>query len=498
MAQARRTTGKDVPRLFTATFGTETNSFSPVPTGMTAFANTMLWRPGEHPAFATEATAPLWVARQQAKAGTLDLVEGTCAFAMPGGPVVADAYRAIRDEILEQLKRAMPVDIVAFGLHGAMLSFGEDECEADLLERARSIVGPSVPIGAELDLHAHVSARMVRAADVLVAFKEYPHTDYLDRARELIAVLRRKYAHTVRPVPALFDCRMVGGMTTNRPEMRALVDELKALEAAGTILSGSIIHGFKPGDVARLGAKVLIYTDGDAPLAARIAADFGRRFRRIVLAQPHDGPGARSLDDDLAQARAASVWPVILVEGYDSPGGGAAGDNMRLARALIDHAMAPACVGPIWDPQAVRFCFEAGLGATLDLRIGGKTGVASGEPLDVHGTVVGLAHDVKQHLLGALPPLGDVAAIKVGELCLVVTEIRDQCYGSEMFQAVGIDPAKLRYLAIKGGVQSHIGFGDRPATVIPVSAPALAAPRIYRKRPRPIWPFEAAELSEPA
>lgn len=497
MAYAGRAAGKAVPRLFTATFGTETNSFSPVPTGLTAFANTMLWRPGEHPDFPTEATGPLWVARQEAKAGTLELVEGTCAFAMPGGPVVSETYRTIRDEILEQLERAMPVDIVAFGLHGAMISFAEDECEADLLERARGIVGPSIPIGAELDLHAHLSAGMVRAADMLVAYKEYPHTDYLDRARELISLLQRKRVRTIRPTPALFDCRMVGGMTTNEPEMRALVDELKTLEAAGTILSGSIIHGFSPGDVARLGAKVLIYTDNDAPLAGQIAADFGRRFRRIVLAQPQNRSGERSLDDDLAQARAAAVLPVILVESYDNPGGGAAGDNMRLARALIDHSMTPACVGPIWDPQTVRFCFEAGLGATLDLRIGGKTGVASGEPLDISGTVVGLAHDVKQHLLGSLPPLGDVAAIKVGALCLVVTEVRDQCYGREMFQAVGIDPAKMRYLAIKGGAQSQIGFGDRPATVISVSAPPIAAPRLYGKRPRPVWPFEAAELSEP-
>jgi microcystin degradation protein MlrC len=56
-----------------------------------------------------------------------------------------------RDEILAELRAAMPVDGVLLGLHGAMIAYGYDDAEGDLLERVRSIVGAKVPIGVELD-----------------------------------------------------------------------------------------------------------------------------------------------------------------------------------------------------------------------------------------------------------------------------------------------------------------------------------------------------------
>ena len=481
-------------RVFVATFGTETNSFSPLPTGLDAFRATMLWRPGEHPDFATEATGPLWVARERAREGRYEVIEGTCAFAMPGGPVTAQAYQMLRDEILDQLQRAMPVDIVAFGLHGAMLAFGEDECEADLLERARAIVGPDVALGAELDLHAHLSQRMVAAADVLVAFKYYPHIDYVERARDLFDLLERIREGEIRPTPSLFDCRMVGGLTTQSSPMKDLVADLFERERLGQVLSGSLIHGFRAGDVARMGSKVLIYTNNDQPAAASIAQDFGRRYQAMAKIMKGNRTG-RSFKADIELAKAATAFPVILVDSSDNPGGGASGDNMALARAMLDNQLTPACIGPIWDPLAVRLGFEAGLGADFSLRIGGKVGEASGQPLDVRGKITGLAENVTQYLQGSRPPLGRVVRISTDGLEIIVSEIRDQCYGPEMFRAVGVDPAEKRYVAVKSAEQWRIGFGDMGRSVIYVAPSQQQSNRRYHKRSRPMWPFEHVDFS---
>jgi len=480
-------------RVFVATFGTETNSFSPLPTGLDAFRATMLWRPGEHPDFATEATGPLWAARERGRDGRYEVIEGTCAFAMPGGPVTARAYQMLRDEILDQLQRAMPVDIVAFGFHGAMLAFGEDECEADLLERARAIVGPDVPLGAELDLHAHLSQRMVSAADVLVAFKYYPHIDYVERARDLLNLLDRIREGEIRPTPSLFDCRMVGGLTTQSSPMKELVADLIERERQGEVLSGSLIQGFRAGDVARMGSKVLIYTNNDQTAAASIAQDFGRRYQAMAEVMKGNGTG-RTFADDIKLAKAATAFPVILVDSSDNPGGGASGDNMALARAMLDNGLTPACIGPIWDPLAVRLGFEAGLGADFSLRVGGKVGEASGPPLDVRGKITGLAENVTQNLLGSRPPLGRVACISAAGLDIIVSEIRDQCYGPEMFRAVGVEPAEKRYVAVKSSEQWRIGFGEMGRSVIYVASSQQPSNRQYHKRSRPMWPFEPVDL----
>ena len=53
------------------------------------------------------------------------------------------------------------------------------------------MIGPGAALGAELDLHCHISPAMTGAADFLVAFKEYPHSDYAARGEELVSLLAR-------------------------------------------------------------------------------------------------------------------------------------------------------------------------------------------------------------------------------------------------------------------------------------------------------------------
>ncbi len=54
-------------RLFAATLATETNAFSPLPTGLASYRDTVFLPPGEHPEDAPRTcTAPLFVARRRA------------------------------------------------------------------------------------------------------------------------------------------------------------------------------------------------------------------------------------------------------------------------------------------------------------------------------------------------------------------------------------------------------------------------------------------------
>ena len=145
-------------RLFAATLATETNTFSPLPTSLEAYKESVFYRPGEHPEDAPRmCTAPLFVARQRAAADDFTLIEGSCFAASPAGTTNRADYEFMRDEILAQLQAAMPVDGVLFGLHGAMVAHGYDDVEGDIIERARAIVGKGCVIGVELDPHCHLT-----------------------------------------------------------------------------------------------------------------------------------------------------------------------------------------------------------------------------------------------------------------------------------------------------------------------------------------------------
>jgi microcystin degradation protein MlrC len=161
--------------MFAASIGTETNTFAPIPTVLESFQEFFYAGPGQHPDGATLCTAPLWVARRRARAEGWTLVEGSCSFAQPAGTASRRAFEHLRDEVLDQLRAALPVDGVVLGLHGAMVADGYDDCEGDLLERVRQIVGPAVPVGVELDPHCHMTKKRVQNATLIICFKEFPH-----------------------------------------------------------------------------------------------------------------------------------------------------------------------------------------------------------------------------------------------------------------------------------------------------------------------------------
>src|SRR3954467_13321619 len=161
-------------KIFTATLGTETNTFASIPTGHQLFEDTCLFRKASYGANVPMFGAPLAVWRQRAEAKGWEVVESLCAFAMPAGRTVKKVYEGFRDEIVADLKAAMPVDAVLLSLHGAMAAEGYDDAEGDLLAHVRRVVGPDVPVGAELDLHGNVGRQKFDNATAIVLFKEYP------------------------------------------------------------------------------------------------------------------------------------------------------------------------------------------------------------------------------------------------------------------------------------------------------------------------------------
>src|SRR4029077_7770476 len=155
-------------RLFTATLATETNTFSPLPTSLQNYKESVFFQPGEHPTDAPRmCTAPLFVGRARAKNEGFDLIEGSCFAASPAGTTNRADYEFMRDEILGQLKAALPVDGVLLGLHGAMGAHGYDDVEGAIIERVRALVGPKTVIGVELDPHCHLTLKRVRLADII-------------------------------------------------------------------------------------------------------------------------------------------------------------------------------------------------------------------------------------------------------------------------------------------------------------------------------------------
>ncbi|MEZ4640640.1 MAG: M81 family metallopeptidase [Caldilineaceae bacterium] len=286
-------------KLFIATLGTETNTFSPFITSAQTFEETYLTRGGGHGEQPNTFAVPLAIWRQRAEALGWEVVESLCAFAMPSGVTLRALYRQYKEEILADLRAAMPVDAVLLNIHGAMVVEGFDlpieqtdgidcaDAEGDLFEAVRAVIGPEIPFGAELDLHCHLTEKKVRNTDALVLYKEYPHTDFPERAEDLFEIIKAAAEGKVRPVQSLHDCGAVGVFHTTREPMRSFVDHMSALEGKDGVLSVSLGHCFPWADVPELGVRSLVVTDNRQAKGDEIAADLCRRLNEIYdAAQP--------------------------------------------------------------------------------------------------------------------------------------------------------------------------------------------------------------------
>ncbi len=496
-------------RVFCSAFGHETNSFSPVPTNRASYAQTVLIRPGD-----SRMEGPMYlmgvdtiIAKAQESGCELSL--STIAFAQPGAATVRSDYEQLRDEILEDLSSTGPHDMVFLLLHGAMMAEGYDDCEGDLLDRARTIVGPDVAIGVLLDLHCNITDLMLEGADIIVACREYPHIDFDERACELFDQIHATTRKEIVPTSAQYRIPMLAMFHTPREPMRSLVDRARAFEGTtgeGTneVVQVTLAHGFPWSDFPDAGASVLVTTNDDPQGAASLARTLGHEF--FALRDQGTEP-MRSIDDTLDEAERilAAAGPgatVVVSDGSDNAGGGAASDSTFLLQACLDRGFEEVVIGLLWDPIVVQLAAAAGVGATLDLRIGGKTGPASGNPVDASVKVLNLTNGKKHQYFTPKQwvPLGDTALLEIEGVQLVVNTIRQQPMHPSAFLEAGCDPWSKRLVIVKSSQHFYGNFAPDAEAVLYCDAPGSLSTdvfaRPYRRITRPIWPLDEVDLDQ--
>ena len=482
-------------KLFLASLGTETNTFSPFPTGFDNFKETYLVRAGNHGNEPFLFAVPLVLWRKQASKRGWSVVESLCTFAQPAGITTRIVYESFRSEILRDLKKVLPVDMVLLSLHGAMVANDYDDCEGDLIAHIRSVVGPKVPIGVELDLHCHLTQQMIKNSTVIITFKEYPHTDSAKRALELFQIMTETYHGNIKPKMSFYDCNMIGIYHTNSEPMKSFMGKVRRLEQRKGILSISIVHGFPWGDVSEMGTGILIVTDNEPQEGEQLSKILGKQLfqlRNKVL------PNYKTIDQALENILIYKDGPITLADVADNPGGGAPGDSTFILKALIDYQIKNAAVACIWDPTVVAVASEAGEGSQLTLRLGGKMGISSGTPIDLDVKVTRVNSDAVQTFGSgkdqSVSKMGPSVALYSNGIDIVVNSIRTQTLGADAFSNLGIDPKTKRVLVVKSMQHFFAAFSQFSKKIFYVDSPGALISDFskipYKKVNQTKWPLK--------
>lgn len=474
-------------KLLIACLATETNTFSPMPTGRNSFEASCLTRK------ATQMpgnlfTAPLHEWRRMGEEHGWEVIESLSAAAQPAGTTVRAVYEAFRDEILDDIKAHQP-DVLLMSMHGAMVADGYDDCEGDMMARAREIMGAGKVIGLELDPHNHLTEMMLENATLIINYKEYPHVDAPERARELFTMAADAATGKTNPVMRTHDCRMLSIIETMKDPAKGYVQAIKDAEGKDGILSVSLTHGFPWADVADVGAKTLVIADGDAGKATDTAKAFADKLWGIREGLRMDYPGIGAALDIV---EAAEDGPITLADMGDNAGGGAPADSTYFLEEILKRGMTDIAHGIFWDPVLVAMCQDAGVGARMRVRLGGKICAESGQAVDLDVTVRAVRENMTQMLGETEMPMGTGVWLDADGVHLVVSSLRTQNFSPSAYTDLGLDISQMRALIPKSTNHFYQNFEKISSRVIHVRTPGTVTPDMtiipFTKRDGNYWP----------
>jgi microcystin degradation protein MlrC len=489
-------------KVLIARMNHETNTFSPVPTPLSAFGR-------NGPDYDEEALRRNDGARTAmgafidlARAHGADMVTPLSAWAYPSGPVDADAY----DEMCARILAAVPgCDAIFLDLHGAMVARNSDDGEGDLLARVRA-AAPGVPLAVALDLHGNVTPRMIDNADVIVSFKTYPHVDMYETGEHAGRLLWRMIAGDFHPVMAW---RRLPLMThtlrsaTDAGAMRDAVQAARLAESQG-LAAASVLAGFGLADIPHPCISVVVVADGDRALAEAAA----ERIAGGIWAQ-RDGFVYRSepLSDSLSRAEAMArdaKRPILLLDHGDNCNSGGTCDTTAVLEAALAHGMTNILAGVICDPEAVGRMAEAGVGARVTLSLGNKRSLAAlgihARPMQVTGVVLAITDGeyviTGPTYTGMRVGMGRTAVLDLGDARVVVSEQTHEPWDLGVFESVGQDPRLARFLLLKSRMYCRPVFVPISDGLVECDSPGVTTSDYgifpYAKRARPLYPLEDA------
>ncbi|WP_089177006.1 M81 family metallopeptidase [Bosea sp. AS-1] len=425
----------------------------------------------------------------------IEIVPTICARSGSAGQLSAEGWKKLSEEILAAIFAKLDrIDGIYVSLHGAMGADGELDPEGYLLEKLRERVGPDMPIVISLDLHGILTDRMLRNVDGFAIYWTYPHVDFADTGRRAAELLLKLMAGGIRPVAArVVIPALVRGdeLITKTGCYGELLAECRRLEEEGRALAAGIMIGNPFTDVPELCSQVLILTDGDRETAEReairLAEEFWPlRFRMQGKLVP--------LDRAIAQARSID-GPVIFTDAADATSSGASGDSNAILAALRAAGYGKRVLAQIVDAPAAAAAHKAGVGATIEVTLGGSIDPARFPPMKVKAKVK-LLSDGEAALETMKAPLsaGPTAVLTWENVTVVVMSRSVSLFDRAMYYANGIDPTDFDLIVVKSPHTEFHMFDQWCARNFNIDAPGATSANLkslgHTICARPVYPLD--------
>ncbi|WP_163099975.1 M81 family metallopeptidase [Peribacillus alkalitolerans] len=486
-------------RIGIAFFYHESHSFAPLKTDIQAFYNEGYFKSVEiftaYTDTKTEVGGFLDVLK---RVDEVEIVPLLCAAATPSGTVTNEAYLQIEKEMLFEIQKAGQLDGLLLALHGAMVVEDIFDPEEKLLHEIRSLLGNEIPIATTLDMHANLSSEMIKHTPYHFGYKTYPHVDMYDQGVNAAKIMLEHLLEGKRYEAAFIKLPMMPpsiNMRTEEGPMQVMVDLAITMEGNDFIKNASVFGGFPYSDIPMVGASVLVIAENKVS-AKKAAKELAKKYwdlrQDFIMKLPTVSEGmklALSMNEEK---------PIVLADISDNPLSCGSGDTTALLREFIRINHPRSLFGGLTDPESIEKCRRAGVGGTVELKLGGKTSPEFGTPVEVHAKVISLSDGIffnsgpfNQHLR---VDVKGAAYIKIGEVDILLIGRPMSANDPEMFRHIGIEPTSYRILGMKVKNHFRAAFDPLISKVIYVDAPGVASNELmnfpYKNIPDEIWPLK--------
>ena len=511
----------------------ETNTFSIVPATYEEFEKVHILRGEEiFDQFAdSQYTISGYI--QGAEELGFDIVPLMYAVTGPIGTITKDAYDRLSSEMLGMLRDQGPWDAVLLPNHGAAVSEEFPDMDGEFTRAVREIVGPDVPVGITLDMHANISKDTVANTDVCVVWRTCPHLDTKLRGRKTADLIYRTVRGEINPVQHIEMPPMLVNIVkqfTGQEPMKSLVDECIAANEIPKVLDTSISEGYPYSDVEEMGMSWITITDGDHELAEKVSQDLAASAwtRRVDLNRPvpsvadalrqaeerYVGPKPEGVenylpDDGSALAEAeqsdhSHLGPIVLMDVGDNIGGGSSAGSTHILKVAKEMGI-EGYLQSLYDPESVEACVVAGVGAELALDVGGKTDDMHGEPVHVVGTVSVIddgPYEETRPTHGGFRFYNDGKRVLFNTtdgMTILLTSQRSGNTAREQMYSMGINPEDYRIIVAKGVSSPRPAYQPIAAEIIIVNSPGVTSADLntfeFHNRRIPLYPFEEPDYT---
>ncbi len=428
----------------------------------------------------------------------VDIVPLLCAAAIPSGPVTFETYEVIETELMRLIEAAGELDGLLLALHGAMVIEGIKCAEENLLLKIRDKLGVDIPIATTLDLHANISPTIVEFTPYHFGFKTYPHIDMYQQGVNAANALMNHILHGAHYKAACVKIPMLLpsiNMRTKEGPMAKMMELANQYECKDGIVNVSIFGGFPYSDVPSAGASVIVLAE-DQLLANHAASSLAKMFWELredfIVNLPNIEEAFQSALTMIENK------PIALVDISDNPLSGGSGDTTKLLKECIDLNKEKTLFGALTDCEAIDLCRKEGIGATVQLSLGGKIYPEFGLPVNVQASVIRLTDGVFYNS----GPFNRNLRVDVKGACLIRVDNVDilligrpmSANDPELFRHIGIEPGEYRYMILKAKNHFRAAFDPLISEVIYVDAPGVATNNItqlpYKNIPEQIWPIK--------